>query len=55
LEKYEYISEQVKNHSLLSDYVIDENYKSKSVYVVKCEEENIAKIKEELLKNDIVL
>jgi len=54
-EKYEYISEQVKNHPLLSDYVEDEKYKSKSVYVVKCEEENIVKIKEELKKNEIVL
>ena len=54
-EKYEYISEQIKNHPLLSDYVEDEKYKSKSVYVVKCEEENIVKIKEELKKNEIVL
>ncbi|MDQ7010093.1 MAG: aminotransferase class V-fold PLP-dependent enzyme [Candidatus Gracilibacteria bacterium] len=55
LEKYKYISEQIKNHPLLSDYVEDENYKSKSVYVVKCEEKNIFRIKEELLKNDIIL
>jgi len=54
-EKYEYISEQVKNHPLLSDYVEDEDYKSKSVYVVKCEEESIVKIKEELKKNEIAL
>jgi len=55
LKKYNYISEKVKNHPLLSDYVEDEDYKSKSVYVVKCEEENIVRIKEELLKNNIVL
>jgi len=54
-EKYEYISGQIKNHPLLSDYVEDEDYKSKSVYVVKCEEENIVRIKEELLKNNIIL
>ena len=55
MKKYNYISEKVKNHPLLSDYVEDEDYKSKSVYVVKCEEENIVRIKEELLKNNIVL
>lgn len=54
-KKYDFISEQIKNHPLLSDYVEDEDYKSKSVYVVKCEEENIVRIKEELLKNNIIL
>ena len=55
IEKYNYINSQVKNHPLLSPYVEDEKYRSKTTYVVKCNFEVQEKIKKELAKKGFVL